>query len=176
MIIFRVAAPKGVGKTNLLSELIRQLSAEGYEVAAVKHTPKGFSLDVKGKDTWRLAEAGARVVVALGDEAFVRLRGLGLHELLGLLEQRVDIVFLEGFSELELEGVVDLPLEASSAVQRVKRLLGEIERPGVEVRLNGKPLKLNRFVRELLAKTLVAFLSCLKGFERPREILIKLRP
>ena len=55
-----VEGDSGAGKTTLIEKLLRELSRRKYTVAAVKHCPHGFSLDVEGKDSWRFTEAGAK--------------------------------------------------------------------------------------------------------------------
>lgn len=53
----------GSGKTNLIKKLIRELTKEGYKIAAVKVTNKKISIDTKGKETWEFAKSGAKLVV-----------------------------------------------------------------------------------------------------------------
>lgn len=59
-LLVSVEGDSGAGKTTLIEKLLRELSGRKYTVAAVKHCPHGFDLDVKGKDSWRFAEAGAK--------------------------------------------------------------------------------------------------------------------
>lgn len=53
----------GSGKTTLLEVLIPLLRPKGYRIGTIKHGGHGFSLDQQGKDSWRLAQAGAEVSV-----------------------------------------------------------------------------------------------------------------
>ena len=44
------------GKTILIEYLISNLSQEGLRIGTIKHIhDSGFSIDAKGKDTWRLS-------------------------------------------------------------------------------------------------------------------------
>jgi len=61
-LLISVEGDSGAGKTTLIEKLLNELSRRKYIVAAVKHCPHGFDLDVKGKDSWRFAEAGAKGV------------------------------------------------------------------------------------------------------------------
>jgi molybdopterin-guanine dinucleotide biosynthesis protein B len=51
------------GKTTTITELIKSLTLEGFNVSTVKITDKNIELDVEGKDTWKHAEAGSSLVV-----------------------------------------------------------------------------------------------------------------
>jgi len=53
----------GVGKTTFLEKLIVILKARGYRLAAIKHDVHEFEVDYPGKDSWRLTQAGADIVV-----------------------------------------------------------------------------------------------------------------
>lgn len=62
-VVVSVVAKSGTGKTTLLEGLIPLLKAEGLRVGLLKHHSHISSFDTPGKDTHRLAEAGADVVV-----------------------------------------------------------------------------------------------------------------
>lgn len=91
------------GKTKIVEGLVRELSKRGHRVATVKHVvERGFSIDRPGKDTWRHARAGARVVVSLAPRelATIERRAAKLEEVLRGLE-RSDFVIIEGFKGLK---------------------------------------------------------------------------
>ncbi len=56
---------KNSGKTTLIVELLRELSARGLRVGSIKHTHHRHELDVPGKDSFRHREAGASPVAIL---------------------------------------------------------------------------------------------------------------
>jgi molybdopterin-guanine dinucleotide biosynthesis protein MobB len=62
-LVIAVVGRSGSGKTVLISKLLAELSGRKHRVAAAKRCPHGFDLDVKGKDSWQFAAAGASGVV-----------------------------------------------------------------------------------------------------------------
>lgn len=102
--VIAFAGASGSGKTTFLSRLIMELKGRGLAVAAIKHHRRsGVQLDVPGKDTWRLFQAGADAVVFAAPDRvglFRRLpRELNLSELLEHIPSSVDIVLAEGFKK-----------------------------------------------------------------------------
>mgnify|MGYP000524704613 CR=1 FL=1 len=90
-----VSFGRGAGKTSLLEAVIPRLVGAGVEVVAVKHTAHP-QIDLSERDTYRLARAGARCVVALSEGGAAILRsGAGLEEALGLCGG--GLVLVEGF-------------------------------------------------------------------------------
>jgi molybdopterin-guanine dinucleotide biosynthesis protein MobB len=59
---FHIVGRKNSGKTTLVVELVRHLSAQGHRVGTVKHTHHHHELDTPGKDSYRHRQAGAVVV------------------------------------------------------------------------------------------------------------------
>ena len=63
------------GKTSLIVEITEALSGRGYEVATIKHiaNPDFTTIDTRGTDTYRHANAGASLVVGAssGETAFI---------------------------------------------------------------------------------------------------------
>ena len=67
MHVFGIAGYKNAGKTTLVVELVRELTARGLRVATVKHAHHEFDIDHPGKDSYLHREAGAtEVIVAPG--------------------------------------------------------------------------------------------------------------
>ncbi|MBI4355125.1 MAG: molybdopterin-guanine dinucleotide biosynthesis protein B [Candidatus Omnitrophica bacterium] len=100
-VIIGVRGPSGSGKTTLIERLIRRLKQRGFSVGVVKHAHDGFQLDRRGKDSWRMWEAGAQVVVAAApQELFLRQRhpAASLRAALALLPKTLDCIFVEGFA------------------------------------------------------------------------------
>ena len=94
-----VVGYREAGKTEVVEGLVRELSRRGHQVATVKHVvERGFSIDRPRKDTWRHAEAGAKVVISLAPRELARIerRAAKLDEVLRGLE-KMDFVIVEGF-------------------------------------------------------------------------------
>jgi len=101
--IISIVGASGSGKTTLLERLIPLLRQRGYRVAVVKHHPRpGLDLDVAGKDTWRLAQAGADHVALVAPDQVMHRRRLerepSLEEVAAEI-RGVDLILTEGFKK-----------------------------------------------------------------------------
>lgn len=102
MKVIGLAGWSGAGKTTLLARLIPHFIAGGLKVSAIKHAHHNFDVDVPGKDSWVLREAGAAEVLVSSGRRFAlmhELRGADeprLPELLAKMS-RVDLVIVEGY-------------------------------------------------------------------------------
>ena len=97
----------GSGKTTWLEKLLPELTARGIRTAVVKHDAHDFQVDREGKDTWRMAQAGAAVtgIVSGRKAALMEYRPVALDRFIGKIEN-VDLVLLEGGSELDLPHIL----------------------------------------------------------------------
>lgn len=234
--VLGVGGYKDSGKTEVVVGLVRELVRRGYRVGTVKHLSRHSTIDREGTDTWKHAEAGSEVVVALsGEEVAVRERGKrpGLKEVL-LSLRGLDFVILEGFKEEEVvkvmvarseeearelndgftaafvgRGVEGKPvfpfgaygaladlveerattpaggldcgecgfggcrefLLAAASGRRGKRRCAALE---VELRVGGKRVAMNPFVRKIVSRTVLGLVSSLKG-GRGGEVELRLR-
>lgn len=101
----------GSGKTTLLEGIIRRLKADGLRVAAFKQSHHTVEVDRPGKDSWRMSEAGADVVVLSSPDKVAMFRRTGgqreeFAALLALVAGRVDLVLAEGFHQFDLPQVL----------------------------------------------------------------------
>lgn len=98
-------AYSGTGKTTLLEKVIPELCALQLHVGLIKHAHHDFDIDIPGKDSWRLRQAGATQVMvasrkrwALITEQTDAQQEPALQELLRQLDtSRLDLVLVEGF-------------------------------------------------------------------------------
>jgi molybdopterin-guanine dinucleotide biosynthesis protein MobB len=102
-LVVSVLGLKKSGKTTVASALIAALRARGYRVAALKKTHLHLlSLDPRGTDSFRLAEAGALFVAARSREETVTVHREpqpdDLEALLALVPPSMQIVLAEGVS------------------------------------------------------------------------------
>jgi len=105
--VIGVVGGKKSGKTTTIEILTRELTKRGFRIAVVKHIPEpNFTLDTKGKDTWRFVQSGAKTVVAASSGEIATIEkthgDLSLKEILRRCRGS-DIVFLEGFRKLAAE-------------------------------------------------------------------------
>jgi molybdopterin-guanine dinucleotide biosynthesis protein MobB len=103
--VIAVIGSKSSGKTTVIEALTKELTKRGYRVAAVKHIPeKDFTIDTKGKDTWRFAKAGAKTVVAISPTEISTIEKVDTDKLtLKDAMERCrgnDIAIIEGFRKL----------------------------------------------------------------------------
>ncbi len=98
-------APSGTGKTTLLRKLVPVLRERGLRVGYLKHAHHTFDLDVAGKDSFEIREAGAHQTLlasterwALQVENEVRGADPDLVEMLSHFQSgSLDLVLVEGF-------------------------------------------------------------------------------
>jgi len=105
--VVAVLGYKDSGKTAVVEGIVKELTKRGYQVATAKHVNlKGFSMDIKGKDTWRHSSAGANPVVSVSDlETAILIKNGEENFSLDKLSKFVseaDTIVLEGFSQLVL--------------------------------------------------------------------------
>ena len=103
-----VVGYKNSGKTTVIERIVQELTKRQYRVATVKHIPqKGFSMDIKGKDTWRHSVAGANPVVSISDAEMAVLSKNGETKFsldhLSRFTPEIDVIVLEGFSRMVLD-------------------------------------------------------------------------
>ena len=105
MKIIAVVGRKSSGKTTTIEILTKELVKKGYRVAVIKHiSEKNFTIDTKGKDTWRFAKSGATKIISVASNEIATIekrkqQNFSLKEVLEKCKD-FDIVFLEGFRKL----------------------------------------------------------------------------
>ncbi|GMR01701.1 MAG: hypothetical protein BMS9Abin20_0020 [Acidimicrobiia bacterium] len=99
--VVSIVARSSTGKTTLLEALLPALKPTGLRVAVVKHHHYTSSFDTPGKDTFRLAEAGADLVVGVSPVQVATFsREAGSQDLDTVIEQHCagyDLVLIEGY-------------------------------------------------------------------------------
>jgi molybdopterin-guanine dinucleotide biosynthesis protein B len=94
---------KKSGKTMVVEGLVRELVRRGHRVGTVKHIREpDFTIDQKGKDTWRHARAGASIVVSMAPREVATIdRRIGKLEDVVRKIRGIDFLVIEGFRELK---------------------------------------------------------------------------
>jgi molybdopterin-guanine dinucleotide biosynthesis protein MobB len=94
-------AKSGTGKTTLLEKVIAELKSRGYRVGVIKHDAHRFDIDHPGKDSYRLAAAGADTTLISSPEKLAVVKkhqaSPPIEELIETYFVDVDIVVTEGF-------------------------------------------------------------------------------
>ena len=94
-------AKSGTGKTTFLEKLLPALKARGLRVGVLKHHAHATPFDIPGKDTYRMAQAGADVVVgACSVQVAVFHQEDGSSDLDAVIARHlagVDLVLVEGY-------------------------------------------------------------------------------
>ncbi|MFB3890569.1 MAG: molybdopterin-guanine dinucleotide biosynthesis protein B [Phycisphaerae bacterium] len=114
--ILCVAGPSGSGKTTLLERMIPALAVGGLRAGVVKRASVELTFDAEGKDSSRLARAGAAASIASGTSGLVahgRL-DMALLDLAALCGPACDMVLAEGFKHSPLDKIAVLAAGDSS--------------------------------------------------------------
>ena len=85
----------------MVEKLIPELKRRGYRVGTIKHTSHGFSMDQKGKDTYRHRAAGADAVLAASPDQIALVKSTAEESLDSLLPYflDMDIILVEGYKQ-----------------------------------------------------------------------------
>jgi len=140
MIVIAVEGASNTGKTTTIEYLISNLGKEGFKIGSIKHIHRpDFTIDTQGKDTWRYAQAGATVIMAIAAKETAIIRKTDapykdLDQIMGLLNtDELDIVFIEGMHEL-VAGRKDIPkIVASKNSEDLKKTLDLLSPPIIAI-------------------------------------------
>lgn len=98
--VISFVAKSGSGKTTLLEKVIKRLKAENIKLAVIKHDAHQFDIDKPGKDTWKLAQAGADIVAISSSAKVAVIEKVAeekkLDEVIAMLSP-VELILTEGF-------------------------------------------------------------------------------
>jgi molybdopterin-guanine dinucleotide biosynthesis protein B len=97
--IISFVGSSGSGKTTLITKVVPLLKKKGLKVAVVKHT-QDFELNKEGKDSWRIYQSGADVVISSPKKLALlkRVEGENLDRIHENYLKEYDVVLTEGFN------------------------------------------------------------------------------
>jgi len=146
--VIAVIGSKKSGKTSLAEILISSLSEKGFKVGSIKHIHEpDFSIDTRGRDTWRHMEAGSRVTasVAQGEVSVIRrvdTRRYGLDDVKNLIkDEDVDLIVIEGFKNLVSSRKDVLKIVAAKSLSDLETFIPNLTQPAFvasKIKLQGK--------------------------------------
>ncbi len=85
------------GKTTLIEKIVPILKKKGLRVLVIKHA-KEFEIDREGKDSWRIFNSGADVVITSKEKtAFIGRIPDELDEIIETFKDKYDLIITEGF-------------------------------------------------------------------------------
>lgn len=88
------------GKTTLVVGLVKRFTDDGFKVATIKKSDKEISIDHPGKDTFRHAEAGAKLTVlsSKSETDFIVRKDIETALIIKIISQieSYDFIFVEG--------------------------------------------------------------------------------
>ncbi len=128
---FGICGYSNAGKTTVILELVRQLSARGLTIGVIKHDTHGIQIDREGKDSDRIFNAGADVLIGDPTQFCLRLHRRGempLHEALKRMAPSYDLILVEGHKTTPLPnkvwlsgGTDDTPPPEATGITRILR-------------------------------------------------------
>jgi molybdopterin-guanine dinucleotide biosynthesis protein B len=100
--IISVVGWANTGKTTFLEKLVTEFKARGRRVGVIKHHRGAFDIDRPGKDTWRLARAGAACTAITGSGRVglvLEFDGDPTVEEVVALMPGMDLIITEGYKQ-----------------------------------------------------------------------------
>ena len=138
-VIVAVVGSSESGKTTAVEAMLKGLTDKGYKIASAKRIPEPeFTIDTKGKDTWRHVRAGASTVLSVAPNELTTIKKVdttkySLEQIVAEFPHEVDIIILEGFKSLvgEDSSIPKLVTtktvnEVTEALERYKNILAFI--------------------------------------------------
>ncbi|MGD8628162.1 MAG: molybdopterin-guanine dinucleotide biosynthesis protein B [bacterium] len=211
--IIGIVGYKDSGKTGVVEGLIGYFRGRGFSVGTVKHIDHDSSIRPLGTDSKRHLDAGAGIVVAVGEKVVEVLKarrgdveGGDLEATVAAYLSTCDLVIVEGFKQEAIPKVAMISDDAAildetrnvvavvSSGKRPDNVPGfgpdEIEKLGehlleneilgaagkqISLVVDGKPVRLNEFVRTSLAGVIQGFITSLRDVEDPSTIELRIR-
>ncbi len=105
--IFSIVGWKNSGKTTLMARLVKEFTARGLAVSAVKHAHHSFDIDHPERDTFKLREAGARQIAIASPRRWALMHELrdesepSLEEIISHFSG-ADLILVEGYKSSQI--------------------------------------------------------------------------
>lgn len=168
------------GKTATIEYLTQSLTRLGWRVGVAKHIHReGFTIDTEGKDTWKHARAGAKLVIGASPNELAIIKKTSsetnFQEISEVLRgQNLDISLLEGFSTALATRAKIPKIIAAKDKRDLKHTVARARPPILAI--TGPVTKDAKKIRELAAPILdlkregPVLVSMVRRLVRPKEL------
>lgn len=154
--VIGITGSSGVGKTELLIRLIKELRERDYQVAAIKHTLHQVDIDRPGKDSHKMSEAGARAVGLASANQVAAYMEVGEQwdprDIAVKMFPRVDLVLVEGFKDAPVPKIGVVRKEVSGEKPDKKGLIAVVSDMGTDLAVPGFGFEDTEGIADLLEK------------------------
>ena len=189
-IVFGLYGASDTGKTSLIVKIVKKLTDERFKVATVKITDKKVTIDTKGKDTWKHSKAGSKLVVLSTpiETSFIVKEKKDLDSIIKYISElgSYDIILVEGANTANIPKIrLGEIKERENTIftydgdfnKVIKMIKNEIFRgkkmKEINIKINGKPIKLTEFPAEIIKSTICGMLKSLKGVDEIKDVEIR---
>lgn len=118
------------GKTTVIENVLPILKEKGLKVLVVKHA-RHFELDKRGKDSWRLFESGADVVITSKEKtAYISRLSDDIDKIVDLFGKIYDVVIVEGLKNSDFPKIV--VLKDNEGVPNLKNVVAVVSNSDVD--------------------------------------------
>jgi len=180
------------GKTTLITEIIKQLTDEGFNVATVKITDKNINMDTKGKDTWKHSKAGSKLVVfsSPNETDFLLKSDMNIDKILLHINdlKDCDVVLIEGSKDPSIpkirlgdnayereNTIISYHDNLEIIIEKIKvgiKMRKDNKDKKVFVKINGKHVPLTEFPSDFIKRTITGMMGSLKGIDKVNKVEI----
>lgn len=177
------------GKTRLITQIIKQLTNDGLRIANIKISDKKIDIDTLGKDTYKYAKAGSKLVIlSSANETDFMLKQK--EETNKIIEQirsldEYDLIIIEGAKHRfipkirlgDIEERENTLLTYKGDFEELIKIIKKesLRRKNMEktcLKVNGKEIPLSEFPGDMIKNTICGMLNSLKGVDNIRTVEI----
>lgn len=107
--ILSILGISNTGKTTLITRIVPALKEKSFKVVVVKHTVRDIEVDKEGKDSWKITQSGADVVVASPRKmVFIKEEEDDIDAINEKYLKDYDLIITEGFNRAGKDRIVVL--------------------------------------------------------------------
>jgi molybdopterin-guanine dinucleotide biosynthesis protein B len=159
--IVSIVGNSNSGKTTLVEKLVKELTARGYQIATVKHTPQEASFDEPGKDSWRHLQAGSKATVVASRDNIMMIKPITsaviLDEIARLLGEDYELIIVEGFKQSDMPKIEVHRRETGPLIKDLKNLIAIATNEPLETKTRqfsiDDPASITDFIEEEFLKS-----------------------